>query len=187
MFLRTPLKNKMRILRTLEEAHEVTAVRLTNKRRYAKPGDLFRLSPQVGMFLWGRFMKRARFFGNDFEANLVYIYDVISPERPKPEVLSPSNLIIGPAIVNNLGWIRGYWEIMASTTLLAGDIRDQHLFVRYHGTGSPNDYDLVDENGRIVVNRTVDPKSLSQSGYGNFNSIDWRVRGILEQRGIIPS
>jgi len=177
----------MRVLRTLEEANEVSAVRLTHKRRFAKPGDLFRLSPHAGVFLWGRFIKRARFFGNDFEANLVYIYDAISPDLPKPEVLSLSNLIIGPAIVNNLGWVRGYWEIMVSTTLLPSDIRDQHLFVRYHGTGSPTDYDLVDENGRTVVNRTVDPKSLSQSGYGNFNSIDWRIRGILEQRGIIPA
>src|SRR5712692_3260516 len=138
----------MRSTRTLEEANEVTAVRLTEKRRYAKVGDLFRLSPYADVFLWGRLIKRARLFGDDFEANLVFIYDVISCERPRPEVLIPSNLIIGPAVVNNLGWVRGYWEIMASQPLRPGDTREEHLFVRYRGTGSPTDDDLVDEDGR---------------------------------------
>jgi hypothetical protein len=118
--------------------------------------------------------------------NLVYIYDAISPERPKPEALAPSNLIIGPSVVNNLGWVRGYWEIMASQPLGPADKREEHLFVRYRGTGSPADYDLVDENGRVVVNRAVDPRSLGQSGYSNFNYVDWLVRGILEARDVIP-
>jgi hypothetical protein len=102
----------MRSSRTLEEANEVTAVRLSEKRRFAKVGDLFRLSPYAGVFLWGRLIKKARCFGDDFEMNLVYMYDAIGRERPKPEVLTPSNLIIGPSVVNNLGWVRGYWEIV---------------------------------------------------------------------------
>jgi hypothetical protein len=110
----------MRSIRTLEEANEVTAVRLSEKRRFAKVGDLFRLSPYAGVFLWGRLIKKAKFFGDDFEMNLVYIYDAISPERPKPEALAPSNLIIGPSVANNLGWVRGYWEIMASQPLGSG-------------------------------------------------------------------
>ncbi len=176
----------MRSIRTLEEANEVTAVRLTEKRRFAKVGDLFRLSPHAGVFLWGRLIKKARFFGDDFEMNLVYIYDAISRERPQPEVLIPSNLITGPSVVNNLGWVRGYWEIMASQSLGPADKQEEHLFVRYRGTGSPADYDLVDENGRVVVDRRVDPRTLGQSGYGNFNYVDWLVRGILEARGVIP-
>jgi hypothetical protein len=175
---------KMRPIRTLEEAREISAVRLTNKRRYAKVGDLFRLSPHAGIVLWGRLIKKASFFGHDFEANLVYIYDVVSCEHPGPELLVPSNLIVGPRIVNNLGWVRGYWEIMASEPLRPEDIRDTHLFVRYRGSRS--DYDLVDENGRVVVDRAVDPSSLGQCGYSNFNHTDWIVRGILEERGVIP-
>jgi Immunity protein 26 len=180
------LPNEMRSIRTSEEANEVTAVRLTQKRRFAKVGDLFRLSPHNGVFLWGRLIKKATFFGDDFEANLVYIYDAISGERPAPEVLIPSNLIIGPSVVNNLGWVRGYWEIMASPPLRPADIRKGHVFIRYRGTGSPADYDLVDEDGRVVVDPTIDPRSLSQSGYSNFNHIDWLVRGILQERGVIP-
>lgn len=169
----------------MEEANEVTAVRLTEKRRFAKVGDLFRLSPHADVLLWGRLIKKARFFGDDFEANLVYIYDLVSNERPAPEVLIPSNLIIGPCVVNNLGWVRGYWEIMASPPLRPSDVREKHVFVRYRGTG-PADYDLVGEDGRVVVNEGADPRSLSQSGYSNFNHIDWLVRGILQERGIIP-
>ena len=101
------LLDKVRSIRTLEEANEATAVRLSEKRGFAKVGDLFRLSPYADVVLWGRLIKKARFFGGDFEANLVYIYDAISRERPKPEVLIPSYLIIGPSVVNNLGWVRG--------------------------------------------------------------------------------
>jgi hypothetical protein len=176
----------VRSIRTLEEANEVTAVRLTEKRRFAKVGDLFRLSPYAEVFLWGRLIKRARFFGDDFEANLVYIYDAISGERPAPEVLIPSNLIIGPSVVNNLGWVRGYWEIIASQPLRPIDVREKHIFVRYRGTGSPADYDLVNEDGRVVVDHAVDPRSLGQSGYGNFNYIDWLVRDILQARSSSP-
>ena len=147
-------------------------------------GDLFRLSPKPGIFLWGRLIKRARFFGHEFESKLVYIYDVIGSERPELELLSQSNLIIGPREVNNLGWVRGYWEIMASEPLQANDVRDKHLFVRYRGT--PSDYDLVDEDGRIVDSAGVDPRSLGQCGYSNFNHIDWLVRNIPEDRGLIP-
>jgi hypothetical protein len=173
-------------MESLEAANEVTAVRLTEKRRFAKVGDLFRLSPHAGVFLWGRLIKKARFFGDNFEANLVYIYDAIGRNLPKPEVLIPSNLIVGPSVVNNLGWVRGYWQIMASQPLRPADTREEHLFVSYRGTGSPADYDLVDEDGRVVAGRAVDPRSLGQSGYGNFNYVDWLIRGILQARGVIP-
>jgi hypothetical protein len=176
----------MRSIRTLEEAREISAVRLTNKRRFARVGDLFRLSPYPGVVLWGRLIKKASFFGHNFQSNLVYVYDVVSRERPEPELLLPSNLIIGPTLVNNLGWVRGYWEIIASEPLRAADKRDRHLFVRYRGSGSRDDYQLIDESGHLVVDGSVDLSTLGQSGYGNFNSIDWMVRGVLEERGVIP-
>jgi len=59
----------------IDEANEMTPVRLTGKRRDAKIGDIFRLSPQAGVYLWGRLIKKARFLGDGFGANLVYIYD----------------------------------------------------------------------------------------------------------------
>ena len=126
----------MDVLKSLNEANEVSAVRLVNKRQTAKVGDIFRLSPFSGVFLWGRLIKRSRFFGLDALFNLIYIYDAFGPERPRPELLSPSNLILGPSVVNNLGWARGYWEIVASEPILPIHVLDQHLFVRFRGTGS---------------------------------------------------
>jgi len=176
----------MRAPRTLEEANEVSAVRLTDKRRFAKVGDFFRLSPHPGVILWGRLIKRGEFFGTDFQSNLVYIYDAVSEERPPSELLRPNNLIIGPCVVNNLGWVRGYWEIMASEPLASHDVLSKHLFVQYRGTGSPDDYDILDERGKIVPGVRIDPNSLSQSGFGNFNYVDWVIRQILASRGLVP-
>jgi len=172
--------------KSLEEANEVSAVRLVSKRQRAKVGDIFRLSPLEGIFLWGRLIKRAKFFGVNTEFNLVYIYDAIGPDRPSPSLLSPGNLIIGPSVVNDLGWARGYWEIVASESLDPVDILDRHLFIRYHGTGSARDYDIVDEQGHTVSFSNVQESRLAQSGFGNFNSIDWKLRSVLRERGLIP-
>ncbi len=98
----------------MEEANDCTAIRLTAKRQRAKVGDIFRISPALGVFVWGRLIKKARFFGLEFDLNLVSLYDAIDCDRPAPDMLIPSNLIIGPSVVNNLGFSRGYWEIMAS-------------------------------------------------------------------------
>jgi hypothetical protein len=181
------LELNMDVIRSLDEANEVSAVRLVRKRQIAKVGDIFRLSPLENVFLWGRLIKRSNFFGLNAPFNLVYIYDAIGPERPRPELLSPSNLIIGACVVNNLGWARGYWEIVASEPVRPIDILDRHLFIRYRGTGSPHDFDTVDENGKIVKTQIADIRVLSQSGIGNFNLIDWQLRAILRDRQILPN
>ncbi len=116
---------------------------------------------------------------------LVYIYDCVSLEQPPPKLLTPTNLLIGPHVVNNLGWIRGYWEIMESRSVNLDDVRERHLFASYHGTGSRADYDLVNENGDVVVDPRVDPASLGPAGFSNFNYIDKLVTHILKARGVI--
>jgi len=175
----------MKELKSLEEAYEVSAVRLVSKRQRAKVGDIFRLSPSKGIFLWGRLIKRAKFFGLTSDFNLVYIYDAMSETRPSIDVLSPKKLIIGPSVVNNLGWTRGYWEIVASVPITPAEMLDHHFFIHYHGTGSRSDYDIVDEQGQIVRGAKVQIDKLAQSGFGNFNLIDWQIRTILRERGVI--
>jgi len=178
----------MRVLKNMAEANECTAVRLTEKRQRARVGDIFRLSPAVGIFLWGRLIKRAKFFGFDFELNLVYVYDTMSSERPAPEALSPGNLIVGPSVVNNLGFSRGYWQIMSSEPVTAADVLNTHLFVKFKGNGRPDDYDLVDEGGaKVRVKHSEVDTLLAQSGIGNYNLIDWRIQEILQSRGVFPS
>jgi hypothetical protein len=174
--------------RSLEEANACSAIRLTEKRQRGKVGDIFRLSPAPGVFVWGRLIKRAAFFGLDAEFNLVYIYNAVSPKRPSPEVLVPGNLMFGPSVVNNLGFSRGYWEIIASEPLGTRDILTDHRFVQFKGTGSPDDYDLVDEAGtKLRAEHSESDKFLSQSGFGNYNLIDWRLQGVLRALGSLPA
>jgi hypothetical protein len=172
----------------MEEANECTAIRLTEKRQRAKVGDIFRLSPADDIFVWGRLIKRARFFGLSFELNLVYIYDAIGCKRPAPDALVPSNLILGPSVVNNLGFSRGYWEIVGSGPVTVNDMLDKHLFIRFKGTGKHDDYELVDEDGALVhAQLTPTSPLLAQSGIGNYNLIDWRLQEILRGRGVLSA
>jgi hypothetical protein len=176
----------MKKITSLEEANEVSAIRLTEVRRRPKAGDLFRLSPSAGIYLWGRLVKRGHFFGLKADFNLVYIYDVISEKRPDTELLKPSNLIIGPCVVNNLGWSRGYWQVIGCEPLTKEDRFARHLFVRFRGFGGPENHDIVDESGNVVKGLLPNWRLLGQSGFGSFNSVDWNVRNVLESRGILP-
>lgn len=89
-------------------------MRLTGERRFPKVGDIFHPSPYPDLFLWGRLIKSPNSLDSTLLFNLVYIYDAIGPERPPAALLTPSNLLMGPAVANNLGWLRGYWQIVAS-------------------------------------------------------------------------
>lgn len=76
---------------------------------------------------------------------------------------------------------------MGSESVKADDLLDKHLFIRFRGTGSPDDYDLVDETGtKVRVGHSSSDRLLSQSGIGNYNLIDWQVQEILQIRGVIP-
>jgi hypothetical protein len=172
-------------LNDLDEANEVSAVRLVARRQRAKVGDIFRTPPCNDIFLWGRLIKRTKFFGLDAESSLVYIYNAIGEDRPSHDRLSPLNLIIGPSVVNNLGWARGYWEIVTSKPVEPPDILDDHYFIRYHGTGSAHDYYIVDEEGSRIQSPKAQVSKLAQSGFGNFNLTDWQLREILRERGLI--
>jgi Immunity protein 26 len=178
----------MQVLKSMEEANDCTAIRLTEKRQRAKVGDIFRLSPALGVFVWGRLIKKARFFGLEFDLNLVYLYDAVGFDRPAPDALVPSNLILGPSVVNNLGFSRGYWEIMASEPVKPSDVLNRHLFVRFKGTGRLDDYELVDEARlKVHIKHSQADKFLAQSGIGNYNLIDWQVQEILRMRGVLPA
>ena len=177
----------MQVLKSMEEANECTAIRLTEKRQRANVGDIFRLSPAVGLFVWGRLIKKSRFFGLDFELNLVYLYDTVGFDRPAPEALTPSNFIIGPSVVNNLGFSRGYWEIVGSEPVIASDVLDRHLFIRFKGTGRADDYELVDETGsKVQIKHSDADRLLAQSGISNYNLIDWRIQDIQHRRTKLP-
>ncbi len=177
----------MKQLNSIEEAKEVSAVRLTEARPRPKEGDIFRLSPSTGIYLWGRLVKRSHFFGVAADFNLVYIYDAVSDHRPAPALLSPSNLIIGPCVVNNLGWSRGYWQVMANEPVTNADRLVQHRFIQFRGYGGPENHEVVDESGKVVKGDHRDWKRLGQSGFGNFNSVDWCIRAVLNERGILSA
>ena len=110
-------------------------------------------------------------------------------EQPSPQFLKPTNLLTGPAVVNNLGWTRGYWQIVKSEPVEEADVLDRHLFGRMAGTGSPEDFHIVDESGHNVRNwqfwKPLKAERLMQAGFSNFNHIDRLVSGLLEERGIV--
>ena len=67
---------------------------------------------------------------------------------------------------------------MASELVLPDDTLDRHLFVRFRGTGSRYDYDLVNEAGKkLDIPHSETDMSLSQSDIGNYRVISF-VSGV---------
>lgn len=172
----------MKKIESLEQANEISAVRLTEKRQMAKVGDIFRYSPEAGVYGWGRLIQRGHFFAMKLDLNLVYIYDAWGERKPDDDRLSPANLLIGPVVVNNLGWSRGYWELVDHAPIVVKDVQRRHVFIQFGGSG-PKDFIYVDGTGSRVLWPRVERRLISQSGVGNFNSVNWAVREILEERG----
>ena len=160
-------------MKLAEDPDRITAVRLTRKRQKARVGDVFRLSPAKGVVLWGRVVKQGAFFGVEGAFHLVHVYDSMSERMPAPSEMNSGNLLIPPQVVNNLGFSRGYWEIVANVPSSEEEAAARkQLFQK--GFGLPGER-IVDAEGNPVQSDR-DVATLPRAAFGNFNSVDERVR-----------
>ena len=105
---------------------------LKRSNRLPSPGDVFRLSPADGVFLFGRVVQsdlpreRAPMPG----AYLVYLYRHrwCEGDPPRPDDLRPGALLLPPLFINRMPWTKGYFETVATWPLTASDVLERHCF-----------------------------------------------------------
>lgn len=105
----------------------------TLNRSRAKPatGDIFAMSPRVGLFLFGRVIRAdlPRELAPMPGSYLVYIYRHTSTAmEPDPTDLVPAALLLPPLFINQMPWSRGYFQAVGHWPLTDGDLLPRHCF-----------------------------------------------------------
>src|SRR5688572_19759924 len=91
-------------------------------------------------FLFGRVID-TNAFGLTWGATLVYVYDAWSDDKARVPSLDRDRLLVPPAIINRLGWSRGFLETVDHRPLTAEDVLATHCFVTHIYSGGPRYFD----------------------------------------------
>ena len=149
--------------------------KLTASRKEVREGDIFVLRPKGHDFYFGRVIKIGTKVGllPDDEVwgfdRLIYVYNAHSPTKlPVPE-LRLADLLIRPLVVNNTGWLRGYFEVVEHRDLEPQDVPSVHCFQSSSGR-------YLDEMGRSLPRRY---EPCGNYGIGSFRTVDAVVSDAL--------
>ena len=134
-------------------------------RKAPVPGDVFVMHIPVVGYLWGRVIStEARTPGpHGEELILIYVYSVITESFRQIPKLDKNSLLLPPAIINRLGWSRGYFLTVASIPLSGDDVFQVHCFE------SLSFGNFFDEFGRPLERQS---KPCGIVGVGNHRTVD---------------
>ena len=149
-------------------------IKLQPSRKKPKEGDVFIISPKEDVFLFGLVVK-AQMALNDPIMNgghLIFIFNYFSRKKEITENLLSHDLIIAPQIVNNQGWLKGYFETIGTISINNQDIEKNYGF-----------WDIVtkqyvDELGKPLPS---EPNMFSDYGLGSYGSVSMALKEKLDK------
>ena len=148
--------------------HETNLRVLRRSRTKPRPGDIFALQPDEGLYLFGQVVL-ADFYGPMPHSYLVYVYDVRSSSpQPRLSELVADQLLIPPVFINQMPWTKGYFETVAHREL-AGHVRAQHAFRDWNG-------EVVDEDAHAL---TGEFQQVGDYALSSFRWLDDHVSDAL--------
>lgn len=168
---------------TSDEIELLCPLRASRARNSA--GDLFALHLTSYGFLNGIVVATDAKVGlaDNENWNLVYVYDVLSSGLEECRLKSPgSSMLIAPAIINNLGWTRGYIEKIGHISDLSNIRLQKHCFEIITPPGRPKMY--VDE---YLIRTSTRTEPCGWHGLGNHVSLADECVKELQRRGHEPS
>jgi hypothetical protein len=160
-----------------EEFNELIGMKRSRKKPQA--GDIFVIQPLPGRYLYGKVIRTNLPNEDPFIKgwNLIYIYKNMVSEPVVPvERLDPEQLLMFPTIVNNQGWLKGYFLTIGSTEITESDIARSygfwHNFTRrfYNEDGIPLGYE---------------PEFQGVYGLGSYGLVGRTVKQALEKNQVI--
>ena len=143
---------------------------LKESRKRPKAGDIFVFKMPKVDYVFARVIKTDALTGTKAKLNLIYIYKAFSKDKHKIPKLDKHNLLVPPDIINNQGWLRGYFETIINNPLTKEDTLDKHCFLRIF------DGKYYDEYGNEL------PRKIEPYGYyavGNYRTVDDDVSKAL--------
>lgn len=148
-------------------------IKMKPSRKKPCEGDIFVIQPLVGQYFYGKVIRTN--LPNEMEGmrgwNLIYIYKKMVQESvPSAEWLDPEQILIPPMIVNNQGWIQGYFLTLASVKVAERD------FVKNYGFWDSFTKQFLDEEGKLLG---YEPIIWTDYGIGSYGSVGYDVQKAL--------
>ncbi|GEN45965.1 immunity 26/phosphotriesterase HocA family protein [Alkalibacillus haloalkaliphilus] len=150
-------------------------IKMKPSRKKRKAGEVFVLQPKEGIYFYGRVMKvnisiqRPGMSG----WSLVYIYQNPTNELKLPNHLDNRELLIAPKIVNNQGWLKGYFCSIGHIPVKDEDYKKDYGF-----------WDIVtkqylDEEGKPI---SFTPTIYTDFGIGSYGSVAYDIKQVIDKK-----
>lgn len=148
-------------------------VKMQPSRKRRKEGEVFVIQPKEGLYYFGKVV-RTKIPSKAIMVNgwhLIYIYDYSSHTTDIPKDLSHNSLLIAPHIVNNQGWLKGYFQ-----TVDIQPVTENERKVDY-GFWDIKTKEFVNEEGKSLRNK---PRINGDFGIGSYGSVADEVKKVLD-------
>ena len=149
-------------------------IKLQPSRKKRKEGDVFIIQPKEDVFFFGVVVKAKMALKDPIMngGHLIFIFNYPSREKEIPENLFSYDLLIAPQIVNNQGWLKGYFETLGTISINKKDIEKNYGF-----------WDIitkqyVDEMGEPLPS---EPNMFSDYGLGSYGSVSVAIKETLDK------
>lgn len=148
-------------------------IEMNPSRKKPKEGDIFVIQPKENVYFYGKVIRTNLPSTNGMIRgwNLIYIYRRPIKQIILPDFLDPKQLLIPPQIVNNQGWLKGYFQTIGNVPVTLKDISQDYGFLD-HITKK-----YVDEEGRFLSHK---PSTYTDYGLGSYGIVGYDVQEALE-------
>ncbi|MCS1350870.1 immunity 26/phosphotriesterase HocA family protein [Mechercharimyces sp. CAU 1602] len=148
-------------------------VKMIPSRKRPKRGDVFVIQPKEGIYAFG-LVVRIKIPSENLMINgmsLVYVYKFLSLKKEVPKDLMSQDLLFPPQIINNQGWLKGYFQTI-------GFLDITEFMKRDYGFWDITIKKIVDEEGNPINHK---PKYIGDYGVGSYGSISYDVKRALDE------
>lgn len=149
-------------------------MKLQPSRKKPNEGDVFIIQPKEDIYIFGLVVK-AKMALNDPIMNgghLIFIFNYLSRKKEIPDNLFSHDLLIAPQIVNNQGWLKGYFETLGNFQMNKKDN------LKSYGFWDIVTKQYVDELGKPLL--TI-PKIYADYGLGSYGSVAGALKETLNK------
>lgn len=155
----------------MDEFTELIKIKVSRKTPCA--GDIFVIQPKEGIYVFGKVIDVKISSKNPFLNgwNLIYIFNKFSKQMILPDFLDPKQFLIPPMMVNNQGWLKGYFLTIGNS-----NVTEEERTIDLGFWDDIKKY-YVDINGNML-SRT--PGVCSFYGLGSYGAVGRSVQKVLK-------
>ncbi|KNF08186.1 hypothetical protein CLPU_9c00820 [Gottschalkia purinilytica] len=149
-------------------------IKMEPSRKKPKKGDVFVIQPVKDIYFFGVVIKTNIVNPEDGFINgwnLIFIYNCPSKSIEIPNDLMKNELLNPPDIVNNQGWLKGYFKTIGNISINEDDI------IKDYGFQFLEKELYFTEEGKRLKRR---PKICGSYGLGSYGSVSTETKKALE-------